>query len=173
MERNTMVQYARCALLFWVFVSLSTVANGFPSEEREEEPNVYIVGAEDVAMNLAMATARATIGEFLQRLNDPPKGQSHLTLKVMLEEDEVVEHVWLETLSHDDGEFSGIVANEVRFLSNVSLGDRVVFPVSQVSDWMAVEDGRLVGGYTLRAIRENMTADERRAFDDAYSLIID
>jgi uncharacterized protein YegJ (DUF2314 family) len=42
---------------------------------------------------------------------------------------------------------------------------RVDFEPSYISDWMYIEDGYLVGGYTTRVIRDRMTPKERTAYD--------
>jgi len=42
---------------------------------------------------------------------------------------------------------------------------RVEFEPSYISDWMYIDDGYLVGGYTTRVIRDRMTPEEREAHD--------
>ena len=41
----------------------------------------------------------------------------------------------------------------------------IEFTYPQITDWMYVEDGRLVGGYTMRAIRDRLSSDARAKFD--------
>lgn len=38
---------------------------------------------------------------------------------------------------------------------------------------MIIEDGRLIGGYTIRAIREKMTDKEKKPFDESTGMYID
>ena len=45
------------------------------------------------------------------------------------------------------------------------VGDELHAPVDQISDWMYVEDGKLVGGYTLRVVRDSLTEEQQAAFD--------
>jgi len=144
-----------------------------PVVKRPGEPDVIRVDAGDANMNRAMARARETIGEFLKRLEHPPEAQTFIALKVRLEEGHTVEHVWLNSVSHANTLFAGVVGNEPVDLKKVRLGDRVSAPLARVSDWMAVERGRLIGGYTIRVLREGMTLDERRAFDKELSFIIE
>lgn len=42
---------------------------------------------------------------------------------------------------------------------------RVEFEPLYISDWMYIEDGYLVGGYTTRVIRDRMTEEERKKHD--------
>ena len=44
---------------------------------------------------------------------------------------------------------------------------KVDFHPSQITDWMYIDKGRLVGGYTTRLIRARMTPAERAALDKA------
>ena len=131
------------------------------------------VQAQDAEMNRAMTKARETIGDFLKRLDHPPASQTYLSLKVRLEEDDVVEHIWLNTVSHSNGWFAGIVGNDPVDLKKIKLGDRVSVHLDHVSDWMAVDGGHLIGGYTLRVLRDRMTPDERKALDQKLNLVFD
>jgi uncharacterized protein YegJ (DUF2314 family) len=47
----------------------------------------------------------------------------------------------------------------------VKLGDEVVLDKSEVSDWMYIDDGLLVGGYTVLELRSQMSEEERKQFD--------
>jgi uncharacterized protein YegJ (DUF2314 family) len=42
---------------------------------------------------------------------------------------------------------------------------RVGFQMSQVTEWMYVENGYLVGGYTTRLIRSRLSGHERESMD--------
>jgi uncharacterized protein YegJ (DUF2314 family) len=41
---------------------------------------------------------------------------------------------------------------------------------SDVEDWMYADDGLLVGGYSLRAIRARLSGEKRRAFEESIGL---
>jgi uncharacterized protein YegJ (DUF2314 family) len=49
--------------------------------------------------------------------------------------------------------FSDFIGNEPLSVKNVKIDQQVGIPFEKVSDWMIIEDGRLIGGYTIRAIR--------------------
>ena len=42
---------------------------------------------------------------------------------------------------------------------------RVEFDPAQITDWMYIENGYLVGGYTTCLIRQRMTPEERQTYD--------
>ena len=41
----------------------------------------------------------------------------------------------------------------------------VSFDPDDITDWMYIEDGRLIGGYTTRLLRERMSPEERKQLD--------
>jgi len=140
---------------------------------RAGQPEVEMVAPDDSAMNAAMGTARATLDRLAERIARPPAGQSNLALKVRLEEGEAVEHIWLTDLGYADGRFFGRVSNEPLDLRKVRLGDSVSAGREEISDWMAVENGRLVGGYTLRVLRDRMSPAERAELDTSWTFRIE
>jgi uncharacterized protein YegJ (DUF2314 family) len=76
-------------------------------------------------------------------------------------------------VTHANNAFAGVVANEPVDLKRIRLGERVTVPLESVSDWMAVDRGRLIGGYTIRALRDRMTSDERILFDRDLGFVIE
>ena len=123
------------------------------------------VAGDDSAMNAAIAQAQATIALFIQRLDHPPATQTDIGLKVRLTDGKEIEHVWLTNIQHDGTRFSGRINNEVERIHNHRLGDSVAVTLDQVSDWLAIDGGRLVGGYSIRLLRARMAPAERAAFD--------
>ena len=52
------------------------------------------------------------------------------------------------------------IANVPVKIQNLSKGDRVTVPTSQVTDWLYVRDGKYRGAYTVRALLPFMKPDE-------------
>jgi uncharacterized protein YegJ (DUF2314 family) len=141
--------------------------------ERPGEPDVVAVEPTDPEMTQASSQARDTLGEFVRRLDEPPESQSSTSLKVRLTEGDVVEHLWLVSVSHAGDSFTGVVNNEPVNLKAVHLGQSVTVPKAQISDWLAVDNGRLVAGYTLRVLRNRMNPAERKEFDAQLHVAVD
>ena len=53
------------------------------------------------------------------------------------------------------------------------MGQRLTCTPEEASDWMIIQDNRLVGGYTIRALRKRMTPEERARDDKTLSFEID
>jgi uncharacterized protein YegJ (DUF2314 family) len=116
-------------------------------------------------MNAAISQAQATIAEFIARLEHPPTSQTDIGLKVRLTDGEQVEHAWLTDVRHEGNRFTGRINNDIEHLHKYHVGDSVVVTLSQVSDWLAVDGGRLIGGYSIRLLRSRMSPADREAFD--------
>jgi uncharacterized protein YegJ (DUF2314 family) len=132
--------------------------------ESESSSNVVHVDDKDPAMNHAMEEARAKVDVFVAALRNPGK-RSDFSLKARFEEGKNVEHMWVNEVRVEGASFKGKVGNDPDKLKKVHLGMNCTIPRDRVSDWMFVENGRLVGGYTLRVLRERMSPSERKKFD--------
>lgn len=124
--------------------------------------------SEDQLMLLAIDQARKTINFFIDSFCHPKKNQTSFLLKVMFENEQSSEHIWVADLDFSTlpakGTVTGTIANEPK-MPGLGFMQRIEFHPSKVTDWMFIEDGYLVGGYTTRVIRACMTAEERLAFD--------
>ena len=142
--------------------------------KRANQPDVFHVANDEQRMNAAMDKARLTLQYFTRSLLNPAPEQQYFSLKAKIEDGSKVEHIWLTDVSVDDsGNFFGKIGNEPLNLTNVKLGQKVGIPSANVSDWMIVENGKLIGGYTIRALRNQMTENERKAFDLSMGLYVD
>jgi len=148
-----------------VLVLAACQSNESSVVRRAGEPDIVLVGDQDREMNLAMLHARETLKEFSDRLEHPPSTQTTIALKARFQEGEAVEHIWLRSISTSYGGFVGSIANNPADLVEVHLGDRVIIPLDRVSDWMAIDHGLLIGGYTIRVLRDRTPPEQRDAFD--------
>lgn len=73
--------------------------------------------------------------------------------------------MWLNDVTFNKSQFTGIVGNEPNNLTNVSLGDKVTVEQGKISDWMYIEEKNLVGGFTIRAVRDSLLQSELKEFD--------
>lgn len=142
--------------------------------ERESEPDLVYIPNEDERMKWAIEKAGLTLWYFEEHLKSPIAGQEYFSIKVMIEDAGRVEHIWLTAPDFDEeGNLFGEVGNEPVQVKTVKLGQKIGVMRSLISDWMIVENGRLVGGYTIRAIREGLPETERQTFDESIGLHVD
>jgi len=143
-------------------------------EGINEQPAVVFVSGEDEAMAWATEKAGLTLWYFIESLKNPRPEQSCFSVKIKIANEEHIEHIWLTDPEFDDeGNLFGTIGNEPGNVISVRMGDRIGVESSLVSDWMMIDSGRLIGGYTIRAIRESIPEEEQQAFDDSIGLYID
>lgn len=140
---------------------------------NDQLPVVHVPDS-DERMNQAIEKARATINYFQDSLSEPTSLQQYFSVKVLIDDGENKEHLWLTTPSFDDeGNLYGEVGNKPVYVTNVAVNQRIGIDPQFITDWMIIENGRLIGGYTIRAIREGLPAHELPDFDRQVGLYID
>ncbi len=99
----------------------------------------------------------------------------------------IVEHMWINEVMFDGTNVTGTLINDPYELTNISNGDTVTVPLHQISDWLfaITEDTpksgflkrfsstpkpKTYGGFTIQAMRSEMTNQERKEHDKAWGL---
>ena len=118
----------------------------------------------DRQMDAAIEAARQDFGDFVRVFREPGEQQHTFQLKVAFVDDDEVEQVWVADLERTDTGFSGVLASEP-LLPSLQYKQPVEFERNRITDWMFIDHGRLVGGYTTRLIRQRMSPEERASFD--------
>ena len=131
-----------------------------------QHDSIVSVAGDDTEMENAIVSAKQSFRQFLDVFMNPQPGQSVFQVKAAFIDGDQLEHVWLADLDFKASPPKGTVANEPALLS-LRFMQRVQFEPPQITDWMYVQDGKLVGGYTIRLLRDRMAPDERSAFDAA------
>ena len=126
---------------------------------------VVQVSSDDARMNAAIAKARATVGTFVRALRAPKASQWRFSIKVKISEADAREHFWLSDVRYDGSVFSGKIANDPDVVTTVEFGQAVSARPAEISDWMYVDHGKLVGGYTTRVLRDRLSPSDRAEFD--------
>ena len=128
------------------------------------QDDVHSVDSKDPEMLAAINKARAEFGHFLAALTHPVDGQQSFLVKVGFTEGDQVEHIWLADLDLSGAKPRGVIANEPE-LKRLDFKQSVEFDPRYISDWMYIDHGKLVGGYTTRLLRQRMSPEERKQFD--------
>jgi len=136
--------------------------------KQSERRSAFGIAKDDEEMNDAMAEARTSIQSFITPLINPAPTQTNFSLKAKFQERDAIEHIWLSDPTYDGKQFSGTVGNNPEELSNVKFGDVVTVSIDRVSDWMYVDAGVLKGGFTIRVLRNRMSEEERKLFDQEF-----
>jgi uncharacterized protein YegJ (DUF2314 family) len=155
-------------LVLLSFLTVGACDGNRPEEvkvvERVNEPDLIHIDNDDPRMVAATEKARATAPEFAQALAAPKLNQEAFAVKMRVTDGKATDYMWISDLSFDGQLFRGRLGNTPDAVTGVKLGDELAVKPGQLSDWMYVEDGRLVGGYTLRVIRVSPEVRARLEF---------
>ena len=157
-------------LTFLLFGLLGCHNNQMKKIEREEEVNIYLAEDNDEEMNIAIKTAKQTLEKFNNALNSKNNEFDSFFLKVCFENKE---HIWIGNITIKNNEYYGTVNNIPEYVENIHLGDFIKINKNNITDWMYTDNKKLVGGFTLRLIRNRMSEDEKKQFDSESQLIFD
>lgn len=119
---------------------------------------------DDKAMHQAVHQAQRTLGKFMAALASPQPGQTGFAVKKRCIEGNKCEHIWLSELKFDGRLLRGKIDNRPIEMKSLRVGQKVAVRPEEISDWMYVENGKLVGGYTVRAFYRKLPADQKRQF---------
>lgn len=87
-----------------------------------------------------------------------------------IDNETVVEHMWINDINFDGEKIYGILVNDPNELTNVKNGDEVAIPVNQISDWLFASQAKTYGGFTINAMRSEMSEKERQEHDNAWGM---
>jgi uncharacterized protein YegJ (DUF2314 family) len=113
----------------------------------------------------AVIEARKTVGKFITALKHPAPGQQDFEVKKPFTQGDQVEHIWLSDVRFVGNRFQGQVDNQPRKIRGLKLGQLVSVNPNEISDWLYVDNGKLVGGYTVRAHYNELSPQQKQEFD--------
>ncbi len=124
----------------------------------DAKPNLATYDVGDAGINAARDEGRATLPRFYQLMEAQTPGT--YSIKFPLSGGGVSEHVWVQLTGIEGTNFKGLIANEPALVSGHTLGDPVVVPLSEVSDWMIRSENAIYGGYTMRHSLAKLPAEQ-------------
>ena len=135
------------------------------AEYRSDRSPVYNVPNSNPEMAAAIAKARATLPVFWASYEAPKASEAGHSLKVRFPNPRNDgEHIWMaEVKKLPDGRYSGRFANQPRDLPGKHAGDLAEFAEADISDWMFMRNGKIVGGETIKPLLKSMPKAEAAA----------
>ncbi len=111
-------------------------------------------------MASAIKNARRTLPHFWATFAESKKGESDFCPKVRLEDEHGIEHFWCGDIERKGASITGIVNNDPNVVQSVKIGQRIPIKDEQISDWLYMRDGKMIGNYTLRASMPSLTPEQ-------------
>jgi len=132
----------------------------------KDQLSVISVGASDAEMNAAIALARSTLPKFWASYAAPKPSETGHCLKVRFAHsaDDGFEHIWVADVQKiADDRYSGRFGNDPQSLPGKRAGDVAEFEEADITDWMSLRNGKVVGCETIRPLLKHMTKAEADA----------
>jgi len=118
----------------------------------------------DVEMEAAFQQARDTLDSFIQKTGTSHPNRTLVALKVrFVLPDGSSQDMWVDGIAYRDGSFHGTMGDDIPSLK-LSIDDKITIARKDIVDWMIVEDGKLIGGYTIRLAFQRMSPEQKERF---------
>lgn len=150
---------------------------------KERQPNVkvgkngkdvLVFSPQDATMNDAMVHGNKTIDTFLNEFNNRKEGQDRFSVKVKLGNRTHTEYLWLDELNFETEKMvTGRLLNTPYKIENLNAGDSVSAHIDKIVDWSYVDNGYLIGGFTLRVMFEEYSEEQKAAIMQQMGYQID
>ena len=150
----------RAAKVFVCLAILATVPGCFSGGEK---PETLYSDYDKSKMDAAIAEGKATLDQFLTRLNSPQPGDGDFALKVRIEDSNGVEFFWVSDVKVTATGFEAKIANDPGLVKKVKVDQIYSFTRDEVADWMYFSNGVMQGNFTMRVILDSMPPEEAAA----------
>jgi uncharacterized protein YegJ (DUF2314 family) len=118
----------------------------------------------DVEMEAAFQQARDTLDSFIQKIGTSHPNRTLVAVKVrFVLPDSSSQDMWVDGITYRDGSFYGTMGDDIPSLK-LSIDDKITIARKDIVDWMIVEDGKLIGGYTIRLAFQRMSPEQKERF---------
>jgi uncharacterized protein YegJ (DUF2314 family) len=153
-------------VVFFAIAVCTVLGAAVATVRSEDRAPVINVPNGDAEMSAAIAKARATLPTFWASYEAPSETGHSLKVRFSNRTNDG-EHIWMaEVKKLGDGRYSGRFANDPLYLPGKRAGDVAEFKETDISDWMFMRGGKIVGGETIRVLLKSLPkadADALRA----------
>ncbi len=124
-------------------------------------------------LDAAIAQARDSLPTFIQTIATPHADRTFVAVKVrFFPPGESPQDIWVDDVTYTDGVFHGNMGDDIPSLK-LELGEKISINEKDILDWMIVQDGKLIGGYTIRLAVQRMSPEEREQFLQTLDYVIE
>jgi uncharacterized protein YegJ (DUF2314 family) len=136
----------------------SPVPTQIPEQVSPTQSNV------DLEMEAAFQQARDSLDSFIQKLGSSHPDRTLVAVKVrFVLPDSSTQDLWVDRVTYKDGSFHGTMGDDIPSLK-LGIDDKITINRNTIVDWMIVEDGKLIGGYTIRLAYKRMSPEQKERF---------
>jgi uncharacterized protein YegJ (DUF2314 family) len=118
----------------------------------------------DSELDVAVKQSRDSLDVFITAIATSHPDRTFVAVKVrFFPPDGLPQDIWVDEVTYADGVFRGNMGDDIPSLK-LELGKKITIQEKDVIDWMIVQDGKLIGGYTIRLAVKRMSPEERERF---------
>jgi uncharacterized protein YegJ (DUF2314 family) len=132
--------------------------------QKPESAAVYADHTDTEILTIA-EDSRNTLSVFFRRLARPDSNERNFCVKYPFLADEGsgihMEHIWLTGIHFKKGSYYGTLSASPLYLHNRQRGDKVSFNPDDITDWMYTQGDKIIGGYSIKYLLENIPEDRR------------
>jgi uncharacterized protein YegJ (DUF2314 family) len=122
------------------------------------------ISGTDAELDSAIAQARASLDTFIQTIAAPHADRTIVAVKVRFTPlGEASQDIWVDEVTYADGVLRGSMGDDIPSMK-LEVGEKIKIDENDIIDWMIVQDGTLIGGYTIRLAMQRMSPEERERF---------
>jgi uncharacterized protein YegJ (DUF2314 family) len=103
----------------------------------------------DPELDDAIATAKRSLGSFIQRLANPRRAEVFQIQSSFPALDGTPQFLWVGDVTYKNGVFTGTMTTKPPLQTKIHYGDTVSVKKADVTDWMILRSGASEGGYTV------------------------
>ena len=127
----------------------------------------------DTELKTAIQHARDSLHTFIDKIATPHADRTFVAMKVRFHPpDESPQDIWVDEVTYSSGVFRGLMGDDIPSLK-LEAGEKITIDEEDIVDWMVVEDGKLIGGYTIRLAVQRMSPEERERFLETLDYTIE
>lgn len=127
-------------------------------------PHTPTTSTTDPGLDAAIAQARGSLDTFIERMATPHADRTFVAVKVrFFPPDSAPQDIWVDEVTYANGDFRGNIGDDLPSLK-LEAGEKITIKEEDILDWMIVENGKLIGGYTIRLAVKRMSPEDRERF---------
>jgi uncharacterized protein YegJ (DUF2314 family) len=127
----------------------------------------------DAELEAAIAQARDALDEFVSRITKPHTDRTFVAVKIRFTPlGESSQDIWVDEVAYTNGVLRGRMGDDIPSLK-LEAGETITIEEENIVDWMIVEEGKLIGGYTIRLAVQRMSPEEREQFLETLDYTIE
>jgi uncharacterized protein YegJ (DUF2314 family) len=118
----------------------------------------------DSELEAAIEAAQDSLDDFIAKITTPHPDRTLIAVKVRFTAPgEAPQDIWVDQVTYTDGVLRGSMGDDIPLL-RLEVGETIKIEEEDIVDWAIVENGKLLGGYTIRLAVQRMSPEEKERF---------